>query len=61
MATEVSLTLKINCHQISDRYTANFRESLYSRYSHVQAKNVPSDGLSIFSEKLHAVRVLLIF
>jgi hypothetical protein len=82
MATEESLTLKINCHQVSDHYTANSTESLYSRdsqrYSGSTARlsfaerlsiaerpfsreNVPSDGLSIYSEKLYAVRVLLIF
>ncbi|OPF14993.1 hypothetical protein B1L04_20700 [Microcystis aeruginosa KW] len=64
-----SLTLEINdtiCYnEVSDHYTANSTESLYSRYSqrysHFQAKNVPSSGLSIFSEKRPAVRVLLIF
>ncbi|TRU28477.1 MAG: hypothetical protein EWV92_21685 [Microcystis aeruginosa Ma_MB_S_20031200_S102] len=59
-----SLTLKINdiiCdHKVSDHYTANSTESLYSRYSqrysHFQGKNVPSSVFSIFSEKPHAVR-----
>ncbi|TRV45271.1 MAG: hypothetical protein EWV42_10585 [Microcystis panniformis Mp_GB_SS_20050300_S99D] len=56
-----SLTLEINdtiCYnQVSDHYTANSRSSLYSRYSqrysHFQGKNVPSGGLSTFSEKPH--------
>ncbi|OPF15795.1 hypothetical protein B1L04_25610 [Microcystis aeruginosa KW] len=60
-----SLTLEINdtiCdHKVRDHYTANSTESLYSRYSqrysHFQGENVLSNGLSIFSEKLHAVRV----
>ncbi|REJ55338.1 MAG: hypothetical protein DWQ51_05005 [Microcystis wesenbergii TW10] len=64
-----SLTLEINdtiCYnKVSDNYTANSTESLYSRYSqrysHFQGKNVPSSLFSIFSEKLQAVRVLLIF
>jgi hypothetical protein len=64
-----SLTLEINdtiCYnKVSDHYTANSTESLYSRYSqrysHFQRENVPVGGLSIFSEKLQAVRVLLIF
>ncbi|WP_287739331.1 hypothetical protein, partial [Microcystis sp. M179S2] len=64
-----SLTLEINdtiCYaKVSDHYTANSTESLYSRYSqrysHFQGENVPSGCLSIFSEKPHAVRVLLIF
>jgi hypothetical protein len=69
MATEGTLTLEIDdtiCyHQVSDHYTANSTESLYSRYSqrysHFQWENVPSGGLSTFSEKPQAVRVLLIF
>ena len=64
-----SLTLEINdtiCYnKVSDHYTANSTESLYSRYSqrysHFQRENVPSSVFSIFSEKLQAVRVLLIF
>ncbi|TRT75655.1 MAG: hypothetical protein EWV84_01045 [Microcystis sp. M_QC_C_20170808_M3Col] len=52
-------------NQVSDRYTANSRSSLHSRYSqrysHFQVKNVPSSLFSIFSEKRPAVRVLLIF
>ncbi|REJ46126.1 MAG: hypothetical protein DWQ53_11995 [Microcystis flos-aquae DF17] len=64
-----SLTLEINdtiCYaKVSDHYTANSTESLYSRYSqrysHFQGENVPSGRLSTFSEKPHAVRVLLIF
>ncbi len=53
-----SLTLEINdtiCYnEVSDHYTANSTESLYSRYSqrysHFQGKNVPSRVLSIFIE-----------
>ncbi|TRT96117.1 MAG: hypothetical protein EWV62_13070 [Microcystis aeruginosa Ma_OC_LR_19540900_S633] len=64
-----SLTLEINdtiCYNlVSDHYTANSTESLYSRYSqrysHFQGENVHSSVLSIFSEKPHAVRVSLIF
>ncbi|MFM6436085.1 MAG: hypothetical protein ACKPGW_13390, partial [Microcystis panniformis] len=51
-----SLTLEINdtiCYnEVTDHYTANSTESLYSRYSqrysHFQAKNVPSGGLSFW-------------
>ena len=59
-----SLTLEINdiiCdHQVSDHYTTNSTESLYSRYSQrysgstelaerpFSRENVPGDGLSIF-------------